>query len=133
MRRLNFMSPQFFVYVAGGVLSALVDIGLMQLLIVNGTDAFLATSVGFIAGLCVNYAFHAKVTFKNVTSLRTLSRFLCLVGLNYLITLGLVAMALALFQHALVGKLLSLPVVAVNGFFVSKYWIYSDGIRSDRV
>jgi putative flippase GtrA len=124
MRRLNLLSPQFLVFVAGGGLSALVDIGLLQALIMNGTDAFLATSGGFIAGLCVNYAFHAKVTFKNVTSLGTLTRFLCVVGLNYLITLGLVGLALALAQQALVGKLLSLPVVAVNGFFLSKHWIF---------
>lgn len=124
MRRLTLLSPQFLVFVAGGGLSALVDIGLLQLLILNGTGAFVATSFGFLAGLCVNYAFHAKVTFKNVTNARTLSRFLCVVGLNYLITLGLVALMLALFQQALVGKLLSLPVVAVNGFFLSKHWIF---------
>jgi len=124
MRGLKLLSPQFLIFVAGGGLSALVDIGLLQLLVLNGTDAFAATSAGFLAGLCVNYAFHAKVTFKNVTSLRTLSRFLCVVGLNYLITLALVALSLALFEQALVGKILSLPVVAVNGFFLSKHWIF---------
>jgi len=124
MRGLSLLSPQFLVYIGGGVLSALVDIGLMQLLILNGSDAFAAASAGFVAGLCVNYAFHAKVTFKNVTSLRTLVRFLCLVGLNYLLTLGLVAIALALFQQAIIGKLMSLPVVAINGFLLSKHWIY---------
>ncbi|MEW6372019.1 MAG: GtrA family protein [Pseudomonadota bacterium] len=124
MRGLSLLSPQFLVYVTGGVLSAVIDIGLLQLLIVNGTDAFVATSVGFLAGLGVNYAFHAKVTFKNVTSLRTLSRFLCLVGLNYLITLGLVALSLQLFDQALVGKILSLPVIAVNGFILGKIWVF---------
>lgn len=126
MRRLRQLGPQFLVFLVGGVLSALVDIGLMQLLITGGTDPLQATAAGFLAGLCVNYAFHAKVTFKNVTSVATLSRFLCLVGLNLLITLGLVALAVALFQQALVGKLLSLPVVAVNGFLLGKYWVFAN-------
>jgi len=25
---------------------------------------------------------------------------------------------------ALVGKIISLPIVAVNGFFLSKYWVF---------
>jgi hypothetical protein len=29
-----------------------------------------------------------------------------------------------LFGMPILGKLLSLPVVAINGFFVSKLWIY---------
>lgn len=124
MPRLTLPSPQFLVFVAGGGLSALVDIGLMQLLIAQGVDAFLATSAGFIAGLCVNYAFHAKVTFKNVASPATLARFLCVVGINYGLTMALVALSLALVDMALPGKLLSLPVVAVNGFFLSKHWIF---------
>jgi putative flippase GtrA len=124
MSRLRLPGAQFLVFIAGGGLSALVDIGIMQLLIVNGVAPLAATTAGFAAGLCVNYAFHARVTFKNVTTLRTLSRFLCVVGLNYLLTLGLVAVSVALFQQALIGKLLSLPLVAVNGFFLSKHWIF---------
>jgi putative flippase GtrA len=118
------VSPQFLVFVAGGVLSTLVDIGFLQLLLAKGVGAFAATTTGFLAGLGVNYAFHARVTFKNVTTLGTLTRFLCVVGMNYLITLAFVGASLALFQLPLPGKLISLPVVAVNGFFLSKHWIF---------
>lgn len=124
MRRLTLPGPQFLVFIAGGGVSALVDIGLLQLLVYKGVTPLVATSVGFLAGLGVNYAFHAKVTFKNTATLRTLSRFLCVVGLNYLLTLGLVAMSVALAMHPLTGKLVSLPVVALNGFFLSKHWIF---------
>jgi putative flippase GtrA len=124
MQRVMKLSPQFVVFVAGGVLSTLVDIGVLQLLVANGIDPFVATTMGFLAGLGVNYAFHARVTFKNVTTLGTMTRFLCVVGMNYLITLGFVAASLALFQLPLLGKLISLPVVAVNGFFLSKHWIF---------
>lgn len=118
------LTPQFGVFVLGGGLSAVVDIGLLQLLILQGVSVPVATTVGFFAGLCVNYAFHAKVTFKNVASVVTLRRFLCVVAINYLLTLGLVTASVALVDIALVGKIVSLPVVAVNGFFLSKYWIF---------
>jgi len=124
MQRVMKVSPQFLVFVAGGVLSTLVDIGFLQLLLAKRVGAFAATTTGFLAGLGVNYAFHARVTFKNVTTLGTMTRFLCVVGINYLITLGFVAASLALFQLPLPGKLISLPVVAVNGFFLSKHWIF---------
>jgi putative flippase GtrA len=124
MVRLIGLKPQFVVFIAGGGLSALVDIGVMQLLIMNQVSALAATSAGFVAGLGVNYAFHSKVTFKNVINAGTLARFICVVGINYMLTLAMVAVSLALFQNALIGKLVSLPVVAVNGFFLSKHWIF---------
>jgi putative flippase GtrA len=124
MLRLTFFSPQFLIFVAGGAISALVDIGLLQFLVANGVKPFSATTFGFVAGLVVNYAFHAKVTFKNVATLATLARFLAVVGINYLITLGCVGASVAIFQWPLLGKLVSLPLVALNGFFLSKHWIF---------
>jgi putative flippase GtrA len=118
------ISPKFAVYVAGGVLCACIDIGLMQLLVLAKVSAVKAASAGFVAGLLVNYAFHAKVTFNSVTSTATFTRFMCLVAINYLITITLVGVAQHLFSAPLLGKLVSLPAVAVNGFFVSKRWIY---------
>ena len=124
MSRLALVSPQFGVFVLGGCLSALVDIGLMQILILGETPAFIAATAGFLAGLCVNYIFHAKVTFRNVTNVSTLGRFFGIVVINYFITLGCVALSLVLVDMALVGKIISLPIVAVNGFFLSKYWVF---------
>lgn len=124
MTRIPTLSPQFLVFVAGGALSTLVDIGLLQLLLVNRVSAFSATTIGFLAGLVVNYAFHARVTFKNVMTPGTLARFLCVVGVNYALTLGCVEAATTLFQLPLLGKLVSLPLVALNGFFLSKHWIF---------
>lgn len=114
----------FSVFVSGGLLSAVVDIGLMQLLLWRGIGSMTATSAGFGAGLLVNFLFHAKVTFKREASPATVGRYLCVVGLNYLITMVLVAAAVHLVNHALWGKLVSLPIVAVNGFLLSKFWIY---------
>ncbi len=115
---------QFLVFVAGGVLCALIDIGLMQLLIGSGVDYRAATTAGFAAGLLVNYAYHAKVTFQAQAGARNFARFLCVVALNYLLTMACVAVSVAVAGDALPGKLVSLPLVAVNGYLLSKYWIF---------
>lgn len=121
--KLN-ISRDFAVYVAGGVLCACIDIGLMQVLVRSGFTAVASASAGFVAGLLVNYAFHAKVTFDGITSAATFARFMCVVVMNYLITIGLVSIAQHTVGVPIVGKLLSLPVVAINGYLLGKHWIF---------
>ena len=118
------LSPQLVVYIVGGLVCAAIDVGLMQLLIVNDVNPFLATTAGFLISLIVNFVFHAKVTFKNTASAATFTRYLCVVALNYLITLGIVALSISLLDVALYGKLVSLAIISVNGFLLGKYWIF---------
>lgn len=125
MRRLLAHRRQFAVFVAGGVLSALADIGLMQILIARGVHYTAAASAGFALGLLVNYAFHAKLTFRESGGgAWTMLRYMCVVAVNYALTLGCVALSVHLTGAALPGKLVSLPLVAVNGFLLSKFWIF---------
>ena len=118
------MSRQFVVYVIGGVICALVDIGLMQLLLMKGLPATAAASAGFAAGLLVNYAFHSRVTFSAEASPARFARYLCLVCINWLLTLACVALAQSTLGSPLAGKILSLPLVAVNGYLLGRYWIF---------
>jgi putative flippase GtrA len=120
----RFLSRQFAVFVTGGLICALADIGLMQLLLQAGVHATAAASAGFAAGLLVNYAFHSRVTFNAAANPANFARYLCVVGVNYLLTIACVAAAEAAFANPLAGKLLSLPLVAVNGYLLSKYWIF---------
>ncbi|GJI88440.1 GtrA family protein [Duganella hordei] len=124
MLKRTFLTRQFLLYVSGGVLSALVDIGLLQLLLTAGAGVLAATSGGFAAGLLVNYAFHAKLTFRDGGGGSAFLRYLCVVGLNYLLTLGCVSGANTLFGLPLAGKLLALPLIAANGYALGKYWIF---------
>lgn len=124
MRRLLAHRRQVAVFLAGGVLSAAVDIGVMQALVALGQHFAAATTCGFAAGLAVNYLYHAKVTFDSPTSGASLARYACLVALNYLITLGCVALAATMADFALAGKLVSLPLVAANSFLLGKLWIF---------
>lgn len=124
MRKLVIRHRQFLVYLAGGLLCALIDVGLMQLLIGAGVNHVAAVSAGFAAGLLVNYSFHSSVTFQGSPTAVSFVRYACVVGGNYLLTLAFVSLSVALADSALAGKLLSLPVVAINGFFLGKYWIF---------
>ena len=115
---------QFALFVAGGLLCAGVDVGLMQLLLRGGVNVPAATTAGFLASLLLNYAFHSQVTFNTAAGTAGFVRYLCVVGLNYLLTLGCVALGMHLAGMPLAGKLVSLPLVAVNGYLLSKYWIF---------
>lgn len=115
---------QFLLYLAGGVASALIDVGLMQFLIYSGVDYVSATSAGFIAGLVFNYGYHATVTFTAPPSGRSMVRYLAVVAINYVFTLACVALSVHLTGMAVVGKLLSLPLVAINGYILGKRWIF---------
>jgi putative flippase GtrA len=124
MHKLIAHRRQFAVYVSGGLVTAATDVGLMQLLIASGMHYASATTAGFLAGLLVNYAFHSRVTFAHATTPLTFMRFMCVVGLNYLLTMACVALSVSLLGEALPGKIVALPAVALNGYVLGKFWIF---------
>jgi putative flippase GtrA len=89
-----------------------------------GVNVPAATTAGFFASLLLNYAFHSRVTFDAAAGATGFVRYLCVVGINYLLTLGCVALGVHLAGMPLAGKLVSLPLVAVSGYLLSKYWIF---------
>ncbi|MGW8390350.1 GtrA family protein [Pseudoduganella sp. HUAS MS19] len=115
----------FSVYVGGGVLSAVVDIGVLKALLVAGCTAALAVAGGFMAGLMVNYLFHQNLTFRSTPSLWKMSRFLIVVAINYLFTMACIYVSDNIMGFGVIwGKIFSLPLIAVNGFLLSKYWVF---------
>jgi putative flippase GtrA len=118
------LTRQLLVFISGGLICAATDVGLMLLLQGAGVSVPVAASAGFAAGLLINYAFHSRITFNAATSPANFTRYLCVVGANYLLTLACVWGAQITIDNPLVGKLVSLPLVAVNGYLLSKYWIF---------
>jgi putative flippase GtrA len=115
---------QFMVFLIGGGASALIDVGLMQLLIVNGANFVVATSAGFAAGLLFNYTFHARLTFPGPATRYAFLRYICVVAVNYLVTLACVGAAVAMLGSPLAGKIVALFIVPVSGFIFGKHWIF---------
>jgi putative flippase GtrA len=119
------IARQFLVYVLVGVLSAVLDIGTMQSLLLVGLGYPLAVSAGFVVGLLFNYVAHQRVTFKTTHSFRSVWRFAVLLLLNYGLTLACVEIGVQVLDSVLAGKLLSLPIVALNGFVLGRYWVFA--------
>lgn len=129
MNLRGLVNRQFLLFLAGGVGCALIDVGLMWWLLRMLATPFVAATVGFLAGLVANYAFHSRVTFDSPFTAATFVRFMSVVLLNYLLTLAAVTLAVLFvpsvwIDSALVGKIAALPLVAVNGFLLSKHWIF---------
>ncbi len=127
MREALARHRQLLTYLFGGVLSALIDVGLMQLLIWQGVHHIPAASAGFVTGLLFNFAYHARMTFAAPMSRASFARYLCVVGINYLLTLACVEAAVQLAGLPVVGKVASLPLVAASGFVLGKRWIFKTG------
>jgi putative flippase GtrA len=115
---------QFIVFVSIGLLCAAIDVGVMQTLINRDLDPLFAASCGFVLGLIANFTLHMHVTFQVRLRREYLLRFLGVVLLNYLVTLAFVGVSVAMVDSALPGKILSLPVIAVVGFCMSKFWVF---------
>lgn len=117
-------SRQFLLFLVGGVLAASIDIGVLQLLLYNGMHLTAATTIGFLSGLLVNYTWHSRVTFDTAASPTRFGRYLCVVIINYALTLGFVTLAQALVEMPLAGKIFALPITAINSYLLGKYWIF---------
>lgn len=96
----------------------------MQLLTWLGVHYMVATTAGFAAGLVLNFLLHTHVTFSAGYSHRALTRYLIVVLANYGLTLASVSLFHAWLDMALAGKILSLPLVAINGYLLGRHWIY---------
>ena len=115
---------QFLIFVFGGFLCAVIDIGMMQLMIFAGSNYISAATGGFFTGLGANYIFHAQLTFRSAMNRSNLWRFLIVVLINYLLTIMMVFFLFSIFQNALIGKIISLPFIAINGYYLSKRWVF---------
>ena len=118
------LARQFIVYVCVGVLTALTDVGIMIYLTHQGLNPLLSASVAFFFAVSVNYTCHTYVTFKSKFALRNLGKYLVVLMICYLLTLAAVWVATILLVSPTLGKIVSLPFVAVSGYLLSKHWIY---------
>jgi len=119
------LNIQFMIFIAGGIVSAIIDISILQTMIFIGYSHILSATVGFFGGLILNFSFHLKLTFKSVSSCLILVRFLLVVVANYLITLAFIMISFSIIESVLVGKIVSLPIIASNGFLLCKYWVFN--------
>ncbi|HYW76271.1 MAG TPA: GtrA family protein [Gammaproteobacteria bacterium] len=115
---------QFGIFAGVGLASACIDVAVMQALIWVAVPYTVAATAGFIVGLGINYTGHAHITFKATSSVVGMIKFGAVVFMNYIVTMAFVIGFQHLVGKALLGKVISLPVIAANGFLWSKYWVF---------
>jgi putative flippase GtrA len=115
---------QVLMFLLVGASSAAIDVGLLQLMLYNGASVLAATSLAFVTGLAFNFVCHARYTFTADMGGYTLLRYLCVVALNYLLTLACVGAAVALGWAPVAGKIVSMALVPLNSFLLGKHWIF---------
>lgn len=118
------VGKQFGKFILVGLVTALADIAVMKALLHMQFPAWICATMGFLVGLIVNYVLHTLVTFESRISFQRLGRFLIVILVNYGLTLVCVQFGLSSLDSAMLGKIISLPLVAVNGFLLSRFWVF---------
>lgn len=125
--RNNYKSQVVFViYCLVGLASALVDVGGLKLL----SDFFklpdvYSITIAYIIGMLFNYTSHSILTFQAKMSRSCFVKYLIVVGLNYLMALFIISLLKMVGISLILSKILSLPVIFISGFVLSKKWIYA--------
>ena len=110
------LRTQLVRFVLTGGLSALVDFGLLVLLMHLGLGHTAAKALSFVAGTTTAYLINRRWTFRAEPSRR---RFVAVVVL-YALTFGLQVGLFSVLFDALAARGLSLPIVQLVGFVVAQ-------------
>ena len=118
------MPKQFLIYICVGLATAVIDVGTMQLLISAGMHYKIAVTIAFFLSLFVNFKWHQRYTFQSQYTHSTFMRYGVVVAMNYVLTLACVQMSVSLLDSVLIGKLASLPIIAVHGYLWGRFWVF---------
>jgi putative flippase GtrA len=114
-------------YLAAGVLSAALDVGLLVLLReVVGVPVPVATAVAFLTALVVNFTLNRRTfaTGSQAARARHARRYLTAVAGNLLLTVAVVSAADAAGIPYVVAKLAVLGGGVVWNFFLYRHWVF---------
>jgi putative flippase GtrA len=113
-------------YLAVGVLGFAVDFGLLVLLReVFATPIWLAATVAFWSSLAVVFLSNKYVTFgARGAGHRQLARYLTLLGINYLVTLGVIALAERVGVGYQVGKVVAVAMTTAWNYVAYEFWVF---------
>ena len=122
----TFLSPQFLRYILVGLATVGVDIAGVYFLLALSVGYQVSITLGFALALAVNYSLHTYFTFEAPRmSWTQVRRYSVVVALNYVITMAIVWLAHeGLLLPVMVGKIASLPVMLVNGYYLCKIWVF---------
>lgn len=114
-------------FLAVGGLSYVVDAGTLAALHGGlGVPLLAATSVAFATGLAVNFGLNRTVVFaaRSGGLPGQFTRYLVLVGVNYLLTLLIVGGLAALGVNYLLAKTIAVALNAMLNYTAYRFWVF---------
>jgi len=123
----GFLSRKFVVYLLVGVFSAAIDVFVFQFMMYLDHSVNFSLLSSFLSGIGINYIGHTNFTFRVRFSCASFARYLAVVVLNYFLAFFVVWACVIAWDNPLLGKLISLPVVALNGYHLGRKWIFPSG------
>jgi putative flippase GtrA len=113
-------------YLAVGLTGFAVDFGLLVLLReVFKAPIWLAATIAFWASLAVVFFTNKYVTFNaRGAGRRQLMRYFTLLAFNYLVTLGVIALAERIGVGYQVGKVVAVALTTVWNYFAYEFWVF---------
>lgn len=115
---------QFFIFILVGIITSLIDLLVIFILDFFGFNYRACIFFGYLFAISINYYLHSKITFIKKRSPHIFLRFLIVIFANVLLTYFFVEIFVYFDLDYKIAKVISLPLIAANGFFLSKYWIY---------
>lgn len=122
------IKKQFIRFCTSGMISAFLDVGTVTLL-ATVLPKGITLTMGFLLGLVANFSLHHYYTFQQQSALSfaVITKFLLIVIVNYLLMLTVVNVVLYFIPEQLaVAKIISLPIVTLNGLMASRWFIYPE-------
>lgn len=116
---------KILIFLIVGGCSAIIDVGSLYVLSkIILTNESLSVSIAFILGLIFNYLCHTYVTFEKSATKSNVIKYLIVVLINYLLTLGLIKLQIQFGIAIVIAKIITLPIIAVVTFILSNKWVY---------
>jgi putative flippase GtrA len=113
-------------YLAVGLAGFAVDFGLLVLLReVAKAPVWLAATIAFWASLAIVFLTNKYVTFNaRGPGHRQLVRYVILLTINYLATLGVIALAERVGVGYQIGKVVAVAMTTVWNYFAYEFWVF---------
>jgi putative flippase GtrA len=122
----SLLKNKFLRYVASGLATVATDVGGLYILVhFFGVQVYLAATVSYLVSLVVNFGLNKLWTFEAGTNTSYhMVAYGLVIGLNYLVGLGMIALAQHIGAGYLVGKVAALVITTGWNFFIYKYVVF---------
>lgn len=116
-------------YYQAGVANTLFGFGLYALFVRLGVDMYVAQIIAHFAGVAFNYLTYSRHVFRNQRPAK--ARFVASYALNYLVSLGTLALVAQALHSPYVAGAVATVIVSLINYFALRYLVFSRPVSQD--